>query len=55
VLSCGDIVISNNFLSTCVRLEADRASKRIVDFKGWHEYTPVEYAPLRGTQEGRLS
>jgi hypothetical protein len=33
MLSCSDVVIGHNFLSARISLEAERASKRIVDFK----------------------
>ncbi len=46
MLSCSDVVIGHNFLSTRIRLEADRASKRIVDFEGWHESSPVSMRRL---------
>jgi hypothetical protein len=39
-LSCSDVGLGHNFVSACIRLEADPASKRIVDFEGWHESLP---------------
>jgi hypothetical protein len=51
MLSCSDVVIGNNFLSARIRLEADGASKRIVDLEGWHESSPFS---MRGLGESTI-